>query len=97
MKLFDYKNAPELEEIRGYFTEEEWKFVCESCQKFDKRFGIHKTAAKEWLKDNVSNSKRGLDSRMDSFLSCLDREFKYKELNYNEFEDIIYERLNKQK
>lgn len=95
MKPFDYENAPELEEIRGYFKEEEWKVVCESCQKFDKMLGINKTTVKKWLKDNVSNPKRGLDSRMDSFLSSLDAGFKYKGLSYNRFENIIYERLNK--
>ena len=95
MKPFDYENAPELEEIRGYFKEEEWKAACESCQKFDKDNNIKKSTIEGWLKDNVSNPKRCLDSRMNSFLSSLHPGFRYKGLNYNGFENIIHERLNK--
>jgi len=95
MKLFDYENAPGLEEIRGYFTQAEWKVVCESCQKFDKDNQINKTTVESWLKTNVINPKLKLETRMDSFLSSLDKDFWYKDLIYSEFESVIYERLNK--
>jgi hypothetical protein len=95
MKLFDYENAPELEEIRGYFKEAEWKVVCESCQIFDKEYRISKSVVKGWLKDQVSNPKRSLESRIESFLSSLDKDFDYGNLSYNEFQEIIRERLNK--
>jgi hypothetical protein len=95
MKAFDYENAPGLEEIRGYFTQAEWKVVCKSCQKFDKYNYINKTTVESWLKDNVINPKLQLETRMDSFLSSLDKNFKYQDLSYSEFENMIYERLSK--
>ena len=95
MKPFDYENAPELEEIRGYFTEAEWKVVCKSCQKFDKDNHINKTTVESWLKANVIDPKLKLETRMETFLSSLDKDFEYRGLTYNEFENVIYERLNK--
>jgi hypothetical protein len=95
MKPFDYENAPELEEIRGYFKEAEWKVVCESCQKFDKYNHINKTTVESWLKANVIDPKLKLETRMDAFLSSLDKDFEYKDLSSSEFERVIYERLNK--
>ena len=95
MKAFDYENAPGLEEIRGYFTQAEWKVVCKSCQKFDKYNHINKTTVESWLKDTVINPKLKLETRMDSFLSSLDKDFKYQDLSYSEFENVIYERLSK--
>jgi hypothetical protein len=95
MKAFDYENAPGLEEIRGYFTQAEWKVVCKSCQKFDKDNQINKTTIKSWLKDNVINPKVQLETRMNCFLSSLDKNFKYQDLSYSEFENVIYERFNK--
>jgi hypothetical protein len=95
MKPFDYENAPGLEEIRGYFTQAEWKVVCKSCQKFDKYNHINKTTVEGWLKANVIDSRLKLEIRMDAFLSSLDKDFEYEELSSSEFENVIYERLIK--
>ena len=95
MKAFDYENTPGLEEIRGYFTQAEWKVVCKSCQKFDKDNHINKTTVESWLKDNVINPKLKLETRMNSFLSSLDKDFEYEGLSFSEFENVIYERLSK--
>lgn len=95
MKPFDYENAPELEEIRGYFKEEEWKAVCESCQKFDVMFSITRSTVKSWVKDHFTNPKHSIESKMNAFFSSLHAGFRYKDLSFSEFEDMIRKRLKK--
>lgn len=71
MKPFDYENAPELEEIRGYFTQEEWE-----------KFEANMTLKGHFKREVFSGwgYEKGLeDYRKDNIIQYIDSAFPWDE------------------
>lgn len=96
MREFKYEEAPELFQVRSFFTEKEWKEICEALRHFDKDMGIDRDTIKSWISYHFSD-KLSIQDRVTHLFDAIKKGTFINGYTELELESIVLTRIESAK